>query len=154
MASIWRSPRFLIRIETPIGLPTSTKKEVFDKYHSDIDNFAVTKLKVNSKAFTDWKRQLKNSGGYKKQMVSVCSLLYKTYNGKTNIDLNSEARAQVAAALYYAFEPVDVIPDYVPETGYLDDVYCINLCLSKLGGSQMGSCPELWEEVKNLLERL
>jgi uncharacterized membrane protein YkvA (DUF1232 family) len=147
---IFTAPPFIIRITTPQELDAQTKKEVHAEYHSHIKHYTVRRKKISSVEFSKWKNQLGKSGGFKKQLVSVCDLLYKTYAGRNPIDLNLEARKQIVAALYYAFDPVDIIPDYVPETGYLDDVFCINLCLSQL----KRSCPELWEEVKTLLERL
>ena len=144
------SPQFHIRILTPQELDTTTKEKIFRNYKSRIESFSVEKEKVGSRPFARWKRQLQGVGGHKKAMVDVCSLLHKTYSGRNNIDLNLEAKKQIVAALSYALDPVDIIPDYVPGVGYLDDIYCINLCLSKL----KTSCPELWEEVKTLLERL
>ena len=43
----------------------------------------------------------------------------------------------------------DIIPDYIPETGYLDDVYCLNLCLARLRESHR----PLWEDIELFIEK-
>jgi uncharacterized membrane protein YkvA (DUF1232 family) len=141
----FKSPPFNIRIKSPIELDSQTKQKIYNQYHEHVENYDVLREKVNSATFSKWKNQLRHSGGYKKEMVKVCTLLHKEYTN--NIHLNTETKKHIAAVLHYAFDPIDIIPDWVPEIGYLDDVYCINLCLSRL----KSKCPELWEKVKTLL---
>lgn len=37
--------------------------------------------------------------------------------------------AAIAAALLYFVSPVDVVPDFIPVLGYIDDAFVVNLCI-------------------------
>jgi len=40
--------------------------------------------------------------------------------------------AAVTFALIYVINPIDLIPDFIPVVGYIDDVLVIATCLKKL----------------------
>ncbi len=41
--------------------------------------------------------------------------------------------AAIIGTLVYVISPVDLIPDYIPVLGLVDDAFCVKLCLSALG---------------------
>ena len=41
--------------------------------------------------------------------------------------------AAAAAALLYVANPIDLIPDYIPGVGYVDDAAVVRVCLSLIG---------------------
>ncbi len=48
------------------------------------------------------------------------------------VTLGSEARRLVRGALMYVLTQDDVIPDYAPALGYVDDAYVVNKCLIQI----------------------
>lgn len=43
-----------------------------------------------------------------------------------------EVRASILAALFYLCNPYDVIPDFIPGTGFVDDAYVLNISIKVL----------------------
>lgn len=53
-----------------------------------------------------------------------------------------EARRVLLAGLFYLCNPFDIIPDFTPGTGFMDDAYVINYCI----GFLEKKCPDLLEQ--------
>jgi uncharacterized membrane protein YkvA (DUF1232 family) len=64
-----------------------------------------------------------------KQRRHRWSQLGKGYLEKERID---EVQSSILAALFYLCNPYDVIPDFTPGTGFVDDAFVINLALKVL----------------------
>jgi len=140
--------KFLIR--TPQNIPSDMKHSIKEQYEDAVKNSGKAEEDYVKEKFSEWKKCLEKKRGYKKKLVVACDLLYKTYFeiGGNSIIISHKAKKEVIVALYYAVNPFDLIPDFTPETGYLDDVYCINYCLTKL----RTSAPVLYEKIESLLE--
>ena len=37
--------------------------------------------------------------------------------------------AAIVAALFYVLDPIDLIPDFIPDIGYIDDAAVVAICL-------------------------
>ena len=61
------------------------------------------------------------------------------------------SRVFAACVVGYAFSPIDLIPDFIPVIGYLDDLVLIplgiKLALSMIPESVMGECREKAQEI-------
>lgn len=55
--------------------------------------------------------------------------LVRSYSKKEYTRLPKRTVVAIVAALIYFLSPVDVIPDFIPELGKLDDIIVINYCL-------------------------
>ena len=60
-----------------------------------------------------------------KLMISLLSDYYK--GDYTDIPWN--VLASIAGAIVYFVSPIDVIPDFIPVLGYVDDLYVVKLAL-------------------------
>ncbi|WP_166368699.1 YkvA family protein [Psychromonas sp. SA13A] len=55
--------------------------------------------------------------------------LLKDYSAGTYTDVPWKVMASITAAIIYFVSPIDVIPDFIPFAGYIDDAYVIKLAL-------------------------
>ncbi|HNV72509.1 MAG TPA: YkvA family protein, partial [Candidatus Ozemobacteraceae bacterium] len=60
-------------------------------------------------------------------MKKAMNLLRRHAEGKGG--LSAQTVSAITAAFQYVLDPMDVIPDAIPEVGYLDDVVVIEKCL-------------------------
>ena len=58
--------------------------------------------------------------------------LIRDYRGGRYRAIPFRSVAAAAFALLYVLSPVDLIPDFIPVVGYLDDAAVVGLCLSML----------------------
>jgi uncharacterized membrane protein YkvA (DUF1232 family) len=63
-----------------------------------------------------------------KQIIQNLSILYIAYKRK---DVPIIAKIIVVIAIIYALSPLDLIPDFIPILGYLDDLIILPLSYSK-----------------------
>ncbi len=78
---------------------------------------------------------LKRSGTkWIRDLAIHCDALHKIYLDHTDglRSLPEEQLKVVGAALFYFVNPYDIIPDYDPGSGYLDDAHVVNLCADNL----------------------
>jgi uncharacterized membrane protein YkvA (DUF1232 family) len=61
-----------------------------------------------------------------KQITQNLSILYIAYKRK---DVPIFAKIIIIAAIIYALSPIDLIPDFIPVLGYLDDLIILPLLI-------------------------
>ncbi len=72
-------------------------------------------------------RQSKELAVYHTAMKEAMKLLQNHAEGKGG--LSAQVVSAITAAFQYVLDPMDIIPDAIPEVGYLDDVVVIEKCL-------------------------
>jgi uncharacterized membrane protein YkvA (DUF1232 family) len=102
--------------------------EVIDK----IDN----KLKITQDAATSWITDLSR----------FYSILFKIYDRADN--LSDNGFNLIASALLYFINPFDVIPDFSPGLGYLDDLFVLIFCLKSLTRKDKEIAKKAFSKVK------
>ena len=58
-------------------------------------------------------------------------LLFKMVTDK-EFDISKTAYIAIAGALAYAVLPIDVIPDFIPGVGFVDDVFVIGMVMKSI----------------------
>lgn len=78
--------------------------------------------------------------GFKYQIGLTAKSLFDCYvqtciRKNLGIRLSKNGRRSIVAALEYLCDPQDVIPDYTPGMGFIDDALVLNICIQDLGRS-------------------
>ncbi len=89
----------------------------------DIDNALKNENKIKSKF---------NSIGKFEQQISLLFSMLKDYKNKTYTDVPWLSIAAITFALLYLLNPLDLIPDFIPIIGYIDDASVIGLTLKMI----------------------
>lgn len=66
-----------------------------------------------------------------RDMIAKIRLLYAMMRDK-NFNLQWKNKTLVIAGLLYFISPIDLIPDFIPLVGYIDDAFVISLVLNSL----------------------
>lgn len=74
-----------------------------------------------SKTSTNWISKIKDKANYFKKLVGALYLAYK----RPDVPLYAKITAIIVVG--YALSPIDLIPDFIPILGYLDDLILIPL---------------------------
>lgn len=67
-----------------------------------------------------------------REVVDLTRLTVDYSNGKYR-SIPFKSVAAIAAAILYFVSPIDVIPDFIPVIGYVDDAAVIALCMKMVG---------------------
>tara|TARA_B100000315_G_scaffold260337_1_gene320951 strand:- start:4182 stop:4610 length:429 start_codon:yes stop_codon:yes gene_type:complete len=124
-------------IPLPENLSPEIKRQIKKSYNATIRVCGDSETEYVHRKFPSFARRLDRTRGHKKSLVEASKLLYKVYFGERQLSrpLNSKTKKEVISALFYVVNPFDVIPDFTPGTGYIDDCFVINLCLTKIKSS-------------------
>jgi len=138
----------------PIKLPDPLTAEEKRKIKAAYEEAIITsgseeQLYVKNK-FSSFLARFQSPRGHKLLVIKISSLFYNECfrSSPDSGDILSEkAKTQVISALFYVINPYDVIPDFIPGRGYLDDAHAINLCLGKL----KSSAPHIYNQAENII---
>lgn len=99
----------------------------------DHEEFEYIKEKIGRKLYL--------TGNSKFQWIKKLSVHYKNLNRileehhrKYQI-LSSHSAQLIGAALFYFINLYDMIPDYTPDIGYVDDLFVLITCLNSIPGN-------------------
>ena len=119
----------------PAKIDSKIKNIIKDSYFEAVDNIGyeefeyvckkiACKLKITGESATSWIVDLSKCYG----------ILFKILNDhmKKRHKLSSEAFRLIGAALFYFINPFDIIPDYTPGIGYIDDLFVLFTCIKSL----------------------
>lgn len=82
-------------------------------------------------------------------MVPIMISLIKSYIDKEYTEIPLGTIIAVISALAYVISPTDIVPDFIPGAGYIDDAAVVAACL-KLVGSDIEEYQE-WRKKNNKL---
>jgi uncharacterized membrane protein YkvA (DUF1232 family) len=103
-----------------------------------IDTQIESKLKSLDQSAVLWVRQLSRSSRVLHNLYSAIQSSHEN----SQLRITRALQVKIVAALFYLTNPFDVIPDYVPGTGYADDALVVNLVVSALEKKNPGGLKE------------
>ena len=68
-------------------------------------------------------------------------LLYKMITDK-NYSISSKTKMVIMGALAYVILPIDILPDFIPVIGWIDDIFVLNMTIDSIS-----------EEIENYKKR-
>ncbi|WP_201583078.1 YkvA family protein [Psychrobacter jeotgali] len=103
-----------------------------DNYdNEDLDEVLDTDLEYIINEEEKLKEKLQDSSyleRFAKDLVLFLSLAKDYYQGNYT-DIPYRSMSAVVVALLYILNPIDIIPDFIPFIGYIDDAIVLTFCL-------------------------
>jgi uncharacterized membrane protein YkvA (DUF1232 family) len=120
-------------IEPPVALEPATKMVVLQQFASAIESADDAQSRYVVERLPQVLVRLKKQGGWFGDMAQVAEFL-KSYLDRSTGSSSApdHCRSIAVAALFYLCEPFDVIPDYAPGMGYVDDALVLNQAVTEL----------------------
>ena len=109
------------------------------------EEFVYIKEKIGRKLYTTENSQF--------QWVRELSLHYKNLNQilenhlKNQDQISSHTVTLISAALFYFINPYDMIPDFNPHAGYVDDLFVLMTCLDSISGNDYTSVSKHFRDI-------
>ena len=89
--------------------------------------------------FSDWSKKVKNA-----DLISKAKQLFEFFKSDKITGLE---KALVTGALIYIISPIDLIPDFIPLAGWVDDIgvaaFALRYVFTKMGKNYSDSPPPL-----------
>jgi len=108
-----------------------------------IDTQIDSKLATLDRSAVLWVRKL----GRISRVLHSIYVDFKPPNVDGQMQVTRTLKNKIIAALFYLVNPFDIIPDYVPGTGYSDDALVINLVVNAIEKQHPGLLQEFDSEL-------
>ena len=116
----------------PPAISKAQVKEQADKYKSKADKYRNDPKKAEDLLREAEKKARKNPGPISGRMQDLATLLrlVRAYFSKEYTDVPWETVALAIGAVAYFVSPIDLIPDFIPVAGYVDDAAVIGFVIA------------------------
>lgn len=119
-------------IDIPIKVDSAIKTEAIERYDETVKAMNLDRLQYVHREIAQVIQILTvNKRSWTCQLGAVAEFLIRNVNFVDRGNFTKEGLL-AAAALYYLCDTDDVIPDYEPGRGYLDDAIVLNESLKRL----------------------
>lgn len=122
------------RIKIPVSLDSDLRDRVLEAYSQAIEEVGeAERLYITERLPRVLARLQKFRSAWGLGLSQVAEALYDLLNNKdTSPKLLPETKQVLVAALFYLCNPYDVIPDFTPGIGYIDDAIILDECLKRM----------------------
>ena len=123
------------KLAKPGCLDNATRRCIKEMYYAAIeemgeDEFKYIINKIDDKLIITCNSQTQWVAELSKYYEALWLALKAQIEGL--VDLSPIGIKYISAALFYFINPFDIIPDYTPGIGYIDDLLVLSLCINKL----------------------
>jgi uncharacterized membrane protein YkvA (DUF1232 family) len=118
-------------IEPPVALDAATRRTVLAQFAQAIEVVGEPEEKYVDDRLPKILIRLKKQFGWYGDMAQVAEFLHRyviDYDGSDPL----RCRRIGIAALFYLCDPFDVVPDFSPAVGYVDDALVLNQAITEL----------------------
>ena len=126
---------YFINKKLPVKLKGSLKETIENAYENAINEIGPEEIRyIHEKVARKFETTISSRTSWVAEMTKCYKAIYDLlgyYKNNSN-DILSNTIKSIGAALFYYINPYDVIPDFTPGTGYMDDFYVMVLCLKKI----------------------
>jgi uncharacterized membrane protein YkvA (DUF1232 family) len=122
-------------VKIPVNLDKETAEQIRNHYEHAILNIGPEEHNyVLSKIDNKISILLKSRDSWKIKLANRALRLLKLYKKRLQRKkpVFDEDMNKIVAGLFYFCNPYDIVPDYVPGVGLIDDAYVLDLCLRSL----------------------
>ena len=114
------------------GIEAVLKQRILDSYEEARKETGELEYEYVAKKLPRVLKVLSNTSKatWKQKMAKRAGTLWELL--EINQCLDDESYHSIVAALFYLCNPFDIIPDYTPGIGYVDDALVVNSCVKLL----------------------
>lgn len=122
-------------INLPESIDKNLKDRIFTAYYDAVKEVMADgneeKEYINKRLPKVLKTLKSRSNSWYLQIATYAEILHEYIMLSDDCQID-KIRPFIIASLFYLCNPFDIIPDYTPGTGYLDDAFVINTCLKEV----------------------